>query len=308
MKQIISLIRVTLLAFFIFIDACSQETPSQNLSTSNSLTGPYLGQESPGLQAVRFPAQDYLSNSNWFWHGPLSFSPDGTEMYMTKYLNNGLMQINWARIVNNNWTLLETASFAAAIDENNPFVHADGNVVYFISDKSSGRFWKSERTDIGWSNPENINIPDPEEEGGWGWQMSVTRDHSIYFDYMMSNGFNTFVSRFVDGVYQTPERLPDNINADEAFTPFIDPDEEYIIFSSRRDGTYGSFDLFISFKNEADSWSDPVNMGNLINSPRSEFAPYVTIDENHLFFFTERIGDSGYNPYWISSEVIENLR
>ena len=308
MNLLLYFFRVSILFAVILINGCSQDDPSENILTSTNLSGPYLGQEAPGLQAERFPVQDYVANADWFWHGPLSFSPDGTEMYMTKYLNSGLMQINWARIVNDNWTLLETAPYAGTFNENNPFAHTDGNVIYFISDRAEGKFWKSERTDTGWSIAENINIPDPQEEGSFGWQLSVTRDHSIYFDYMMDNGFNTFVSRFVDGAYQTPERLPDNINADEAFTPFVDPDEEYLIFSSRRDGTYGGFDLFITFKNEDDSWRDPVNMGNLINSSRSEFAPYVTIDGNYLFFFTERTGDSGYNPYWISAQVIDDLR
>ena len=67
-------------------------------------------------------------------------------------------------------------------------------------------------------------------------------------------------------------------------------------------------DLWISFKNTDNTWMDPVNMGPAINSSTEDIAPYVTPDGNYLFFFTARQGDNGYNPYWVSTQIIEDLK
>ncbi|OFZ09096.1 MAG: hypothetical protein A2338_01925 [Bacteroidetes bacterium RIFOXYB12_FULL_41_6] len=66
------------------------------------------------------------------------------------------------------------------------------------------------------------------------------------------------------------------------------------------------FDLYISFKKEDLSWTEPINMGFEVNSTGA-FFPYVTLDKQYLFFNTARPGDIGYNPYWISAEIIDSL-
>ena len=64
----------------------------------------------------------------------------------------------------------------------------------------------------------------------------------------------------------------------------------------------------ISFKNTDNSWTEPVNMGPDINSTTEDVAPYVSPDGNYLFFFTSRQGDNDYNPYWVSTQIIEDLK
>jgi hypothetical protein len=97
-----------------------------------------------------------------------------------------------------------------------------------------------------------------------------------------------------------------SLNSNE-ITPFIDPDEGYIIFASNRSGGYGTFmDLYISFKNSRQEWSDPINMGYEINSTNA-FYPVVTSDKQYLFFLSAKPGDIGYNPYWINADIIDSI-
>lgn len=225
---------------------------------------------------------------------------------MTKYLSGDKMQLNWAIEKNGNWTLLKPIAFAGEGDENNPIILFDGTKLFFISSREGGRFWTVNKTSDGWSEPKPVIIPIPHGKG-YGWQMSVARDQSIYFDYMIGNDFYIYVSRYINGVYQTPEELPEEVNAGGAFCPFIDPDEKYIFFASIRPGGFDGFDLYVSFNNEGE-WSDPCNLGDSINTKAEEFAPYVSLDGKYLFFFSLRPGDHCYNPYWISAEIIESLR
>ena len=105
------------------------------------------------------------------------------------------------------------------------------------------------------------------------------------------------------------QKLDNEINtAYSEWGPFIDPDDQYLIFSSNRPGMIGlQFDLYISYRNVDLSWTVPLNMGTDINYSGGYF-PSVTLDKQYFFFNTARPGDQGYNAYWISAAVIDSLR
>jgi hypothetical protein len=90
--------------------------------------------------------------------------------------------------------------------------------------------------------------------------------------------------------------------------PFVDPDESYLIFESARPGGYGFSDLYISFKRSDGSWTPALNMGEPINSSARETAASVSPDGLYLFFLSDRHQQWDSNPYWVSAQVIEDLR
>lgn len=81
-------------------------------------------------------------------------------------------------------------------------------------------------------------------------------------------------------------------------TPFMSPiatergdkdlffyNDTLIIFSSNRLKGYGGYDLFkISFKNG--TWSEPVNLGETVNSPYDEISPYLSRNGLALYYST----------------------
>jgi len=101
--------------------------------------------------------------------------------------------------------------------------------------------------------------------------------------------------------------MPEIFNSSDVnWTPFVSPDESYIIFSSDRDGNgngYNACDLFISFKDADNRWTKPINMGNKINTDKIERFPWVSPDNKYLFF-VRGFGDI----YWVSASVIKELR
>ena len=50
-----------------------------------------------------------------------------------------------------------------------------------------------------------------------------------------------------------------------------------------------------------ETWSQAQNLRQPINSSGTEVWPYLSPDNKYLFFVSERTGDGGYNPYWIST-------
>jgi hypothetical protein len=70
----------------------------------------------------------------------------------------------------------------------------------------------------------------------------------------------------------------------------------------------GFHDLYISVRNPDDTWTQAVNLGPQINSATEDAAPYISPDGSYFFFQTIKAGDLGYNPYWVSSALVDSVR
>jgi hypothetical protein len=277
---------------------------------------PYLGQTPPGMTVKRFPPDSLLANQSWMWHGSPVFSADGLEMFWTEYSEPTPTSWNlrmFTMIVeNNNWSAIRTPSFCDTnYRENNPVFSVNGDTLFYYSARPNSFINMVVKTSQGWSQPEMLNIP-------MGPHLlprntfSLNKNKDIYLDLFDSttNKADLYVSRFQNGVYQLAQNLGTSINSlnYNEMTPYVDPDENYLIFGSNRPGGYGSWiDLYICFKNSNQQWSDPVNMGYKINATNA-FNPNVTLDRKYLFFNSAKPNDIGYNPYWISADVIDSLK
>ena len=279
---------------------------AQNLS--------YFGQEPPGSIPLRFPPTSLLANNNWFWHGSPNFSPDLMEMYWVKYTHYSgydRMEMAFVEVEDTQWTPIQVPAFANLnYDENNPFFSIMGDTLYFISQRPGGFIYYVTRTLTGWSQPLPLNIPIPANTGT-GWQFSITKNRTVYLELWANNGTSPpdiYRSKYINGQYILPENIGTTINTDyNEFSPYIDPDERFIIFVSNRPGGYGFHDLYISSKNQDETWNNPINLGPVINSDFEEVSPYISPDGLYFFFTTEKAGDLGYNPYWVDAQVIYNL-
>ncbi|MFC2085514.1 T9SS type A sorting domain-containing protein [Bacteroidota bacterium] len=282
------------------------------LSFGQQLTGPYLGQTPPGNTPQMFVPNQLRSNADWWWHGALAFTQDGNEFYMDIYVpaNYQGIRIRYMEMVDNVWTDPQTPSFAEGFMTASPSFTDNGNTVYFISDRPGGPIWTSTRTQTSWSTPTVVHFPWPANLGG-GWEVSATNDGTLYLrmEVIGSQDPDIYCIRCVNGVYSEPERLDDTINSSSMeLGPYIDPDEEYLIFESYRPGGYGGSDLYISFKKADGSWTPALNMGEPVNSSAGEGAPSVSPDGLYLFFISDRHQQWDGNPYWVSTQVIEDLR
>lgn len=87
---------------------------------------------------------------------------------------------------------------------------------------------------------------------------------------------------------------------------YIAPDESYMIYCSTMPGGLGDDDLYVTFKQQDGSWSEPVHMGAEINSDKSENRPYVSPDGRYLFYASTKRGNR--DIYWVDAKIIEALR
>lgn len=103
------------------------------------------------------------------------------------------------------------------------------------------------------------------------------------------------------GRWMPPESISKNINTRlNEGTCTISADGRRLIFTScvGRDGI-GSCDLYQSQKIGED-WTEPKNLGHMVNSPDWESQPALSADGRTLYFVSDRRGGIGRRDVWVS--------
>lgn len=327
-----------LLLFLTFLPHCRQKTGFPVLS------GAYLGQSPPGLEAELF-APGVVSTG--LYERDLTISPDGKEIYYGLILG-GQVTIMVSRVEHGTWTEPEVASFATNPDFHffEPCLSPDGKKLFFLSTLPP----KGKEPKPGWSH-QNIWLVNRSKDGDWGepqdvgppvnteheeYFPSVTRKGTLYFTRSLSGERKTRIlrSRYINGAYAEPEPLPEQINGQGTpYNAYISPDESFLISCVRgRDDsvTQGYADYYVFFRKADDTWSEGVNLGKKINVPEdSALSPYVSPDGKYFFFASARkradflswkeitwtrLQDLHVSPqngdsdiYWIDAQIIKNL-
>ena len=267
------------------------------------LSGSYLGQTPPGAEATRFAPGVAPEDA----HTAAVFSLDGSEVYW-KAMEVPGDEIWYSRLRDGQWTAPRPVPFGTwFFDSDDPFFSSDGQRLYYTSWRpllqtpfaSKERIWVVERRGRGWSRPRPVagavnDLP-------LHWQFSVAQDGTLY---LAAEGV-LYRSALVDGAYAAADRVEPPVNSDaREGTPYISPDERYLLFSSNRGG--GGEDLYASFRESGGSWSEPANLGPGVNSGGSEVCPVVSPDGRYLFYTSNRTGMASI--YWVDASVIESLR
>lgn len=270
------------------------------------LKGDYLGMDKPNDTPLLFAPGIISTSRNE--HGVPVFHPNLKEVYWSMFAKDSEV-IMYMKEENGFWSAPQIMSFSGQYNDGNPFLSIDGNKLYFNSNRPLEKDGKAEDYDIwfierignGWDKPRNLGPPvNTENWDCWG---SAAKNGTLYYTYES----DIYRSGFVNGQYKKPEKLGGSISTEylERGT-LISPDESYLIFSSVRPGGVGSGDLYIVFKKPDGSWSDAVNMGNKINSPKLEMVCSISPDGKYLFIRTFRNGNA--DIYWVSAKIIEELK
>ncbi|MBK6265665.1 PD40 domain-containing protein [Marivirga sp. S37H4] len=272
----------------------------------------YLGQKAPGDTPEIF-APGIITKENQSEFGSV-FSADGKEFFYA-IDEDGKAEIWCTKLQKGVWTKPKAIISHPIYSFNDPFLSPDEQKLYYISDRSmTGEdekkdydIWYSTREENGWSEPFNAGNTINTESNEY--YISFTDDGSMYFssntqaEEGRSHDFDIYKSTLKSGHFQKPVKLSDSINTKRYEADvFVAPDESYIIFSTARKDGMGKGDLYISFKNTDNSWSEAKNMGTDINTEGHELCPFVTKD-GKFFFFT-----SNQDIYWVDAEILKKFR
>lgn len=287
------------------VDLLFYRGADKNTIGTTKLKGEYFGQKKPGNIPELF-APGIVSRLQG-GHSTVTFSKDGSEAFWTEWNLNETGYANgckiWhSKIINEEWSQPEIILPLA----DTPIFSAGSDKIYFRArlSKKGGEpevngIWYFEKNGEALSEPKILEF-DAIATGQY-WQFSLDKNENIFFS--SPNGL--FRSQFINGKYQSPERLTEIYHPlYKGGSPFISPDGSYIIFSSMNLlPSFGAGDLYIGYKRSDGKWTEPINMGITINTSDMEHLPIVSGDGKYLFFR----GTSGY-CYWVSAKIIDDLR
>jgi len=261
----------------------------------------YLGQTPPGNNPQLF-APGIISLAGRTEYG-VSISPDGAEMLFAigNWPDKRTMIMEYK---NDHWSNPDTVSFSVTRSAEEAIYSPDGQRVYYYAFNppnpvGGADLCYSVKSGSVWSEPINLGSPlnTPQSE----YHPCVVGDTAIYFE---NSSGKICYSKYQNGSYQTRVVMPALFNdqGNAWGNPFVSPDESYFIFNSARTGGFGGTDLYISYKKEDGSWTNPKNLGNVINTPTNECGSEITDDNLYLTYV------SNNDIYWVSSGFIDSLR
>ena len=168
--------------------------------------------------------------------------------------------------------------------------HHPGCDLYKANRKDSHSSWMGIR-----SLGETVNST------AWDSQPCLSLDGKELFFASRRNGNADLYHCYRDeeGNWSEPENLGQVINTQGVeMAPYLHPDGKTLYFSSDTHTGMGGYDLFVSRRNEAGEWSEPMNLGYPINTPGDEINFIVTADGHTALISSIREGGfGGYDIY-----------
>lgn len=291
-------LKFSVFVFATFSINCIAQKSNTKGSDSSTVESLYLDQKPPGLIPEPF-APRLVTTEGWEYCG--SFSPDLKEFYFLREVVVTEVEKKTEFVViknnNNHW---EESVISRRVGT--PFISPNGNIMHL------GKRYK-ERIDSGeWSEIKELDSPFDSLQI---MRLTSSTKGTYFFDEFKRDFTGDIrYSRLIDGTYEEPRLLNKEINTGKSFHPFIAPDESYLIFDSKREDGFGDSDIYISYRQQNEEWSRPINLGSKINTEAWEASASVTPDGKYLFF-NRNIGSDKYENvdiFWVSTEFIEKLR
>jgi len=227
--------------------------------------------------------------------------------------------------------LLASGIVIEALDKNvnseyselNPLLSPDGKVLYFsrkyhpgniggVNDKED--IWYSELDSTGrWELAKNMGPQFNNDQPNFvSTIQSVTPDGKsavmLLGNKYLPNGkmiAGVSVSSNVGGQWSTP--IPLNITNDYNFNEkanyFLTNNRQTMILSVEREDSYGDRDLYVSFMQPDSVWTEPLNLGDVVNSASEESAPFLAADNKTLYYSSKGFSGYGGSDIYVSRRL-----
>ena len=208
------------------------------------------------------------------------------------------------------------------ISELNPLLSPDGKTLYFsrrnhpgnvggVTDKED--IWYSELGPDGkWTLAKNMGPEFNNENPNFINAVSATPDGKsvivLLGNKYLENGkmqAGVSVSDNLNGKWSKPTALniKNDYNFNEKANYFMANTRKALLMSVERADTQGGRDLYVSFNESDTQWSEPLNLGDVINTAGEETAPFLAGDNVTLYFSSNGFSGFGGSDVYMSKRL-----
>lgn len=97
--------------------------------------------------------------------------------------------------------------------------------------------------------------------------------------------------------------IMNDYNFNEKANYFLSNNRQTLLMSVEREDSHGDRDLYVSFMNKDSTWSEPLNLGAVVNSAAEESAPFLASDDKTLYFSSKGFSGYGGNDIYMSRRL-----
>jgi OOP family OmpA-OmpF porin len=206
-------------------------------------------------------------------------------------------------------------------EETRPLIAPDGKTLYFSRAnhpeniggiKDENDIWYSELNNETGIWDKSKNLGSELNNKGPNYISSITPDGNAMTvllgnQYTKSNKMKPGVSISVKTSAGWSQPQPIEIINDLIETTdgnyFLANNRKVMIMAINRFDAFGEKDLFVSFLQEDNKWTEPLNLGNDINTVGMESSPYLAADNETLYFSSKGYSGYGGNDVFISRRL-----
>lgn len=188
------------------------------------------------------------------------------------------------------------------VNEYLPSITADGKTMLFT--RRVGRYeflYYSDYINGEWTEPQSVDIVNQYMEAG-AHSISADGKLIVFTSCEREDGYGScdlYYTHRRHGNWIPPRNLGTRVNsAAWDSQPSLADNGRTIYFSSNRQGTIGSKDLWVTRRLPNGRWSFPINLGPDINTTGDEQAPFIHFDGSTLYFMSnEHIGMGDFDLF-----------
>ncbi|MFT6244499.1 MAG: outer membrane protein OmpA-like peptidoglycan-associated protein, partial [Crocinitomicaceae bacterium] len=200
---------------------------------------------------------------------------------------------------------LNEATISVSSDERRIYVYQDitgAGDIYYSDIKDNDRFG-----DIVKLQHEEVNTE------YWETHCTITPDgQNMYFASDRPDGYGGRdiyrIVKLPNGEWSKAQNMGPEINTpNDEDSPFIAVNNKTLYYSSNGETSMGGFDVFVTFRDDQNTWSTPTNMGFPINSTGDDIFYTTTIDGLKGYLSSFRKGGYGEKDiYEIQNDYLGN--
>ena len=216
----------------------------------------------------------------------------------------------------NNVNLLNNINLKS--NENNAYINNNANIIFFNSsynkDNKGGLedkndVWYSINLDGIWQKPNNLLVVNTI---GNDLLLGITNNKIVVFSDGIIKYYNTDVNNIKELNRSQIKNFRSFYNL---LSGSINHNDDLILFSMESFGSFGVEDIYISNRIDLMNWSQPKNIGSIINSVYQEISPFILNNDTLLFSSNRPSELESFNFYysvkndgkWSEPKLFNNL-
>lgn len=202
-------------------------------------------------------------------------------------------------------------------DDYHPSITIDDNAIIYTINvptnnpkiKQEDLFSSTKQDDLWTKSTPLKSINTPTNEGA----QSITADGKTMFFTICGapNGLGScdiYISKKVGNAWTKPQNLGQPINSKYwESQPSCSADGRTLYFASNRPGGQGKKDIWVAYLQDNGLWSNPVNLGETINTKYDDESPYIHPDGVTLFYATDGLAGMGKKDIFASQQISNSV-